>query len=107
MKPMSDNVFADLGLDNSDDLAIKTDLAISIVKLIRARKLSQTQVAKMSGWTQAKVSSLMNARLDDISVDRLLRVAHALHYNVRITLDEAPSDAPASASVEVLPFAFA
>ncbi len=84
---MKDNVFADLGLPDANELAIKADLAINIVKLIRSRKLTQTQVATLTGWTQPKVSALMNGRLDDISVERLLKVVHALNYSITISID--------------------
>ena len=50
----SGNVFADLGLPNSEQELLKAKLAVQIYKLIKEQKLTQTKAAELLGTTQAK-----------------------------------------------------
>ena len=43
------NVFADLGLENADEMLAKSTLAIMIRKIIKKRGLTQVQAAKIFG----------------------------------------------------------
>ena len=45
----SGNVFADLGLANSDELLIKAELVRQITHLIAAANLTQTETARLLG----------------------------------------------------------
>lgn len=45
----SKNVFADLGLSNADALLAKSELAAQILKIVRARRLTQTQGGELLG----------------------------------------------------------
>jgi predicted XRE-type DNA-binding protein len=80
----SGNVFADLGLENSDELLIKAELVRQISNLIDARKLTQTEAAKILGIDQPKVSALLNGKLSGFSTDRLFRFLNALGSDVEI-----------------------
>jgi len=42
----SGNVFADLGLDNSDELLVKAELAYKISRMITQQQLNQTEAAE-------------------------------------------------------------
>jgi predicted XRE-type DNA-binding protein len=84
----SGNVFRDLGLKNPEDLLAKAKLAARIVQIIEERKLSQTQAAKLLGIDQPKVSLIYRGRLDDFSVERLMRFLTALHRDIRIVVGE-------------------
>ena len=55
----SGNIFADLGLANSDDLVIKAELVRQIRLLIEATGLTKTDVAKVLGVNQTKVSAML------------------------------------------------
>jgi predicted XRE-type DNA-binding protein len=59
----SDNVFADLGLPNADELLIKAELAHQISELIEVHQLTQTAAAELLGIDQPKVSALMRGKL--------------------------------------------
>lgn len=83
----SGNVFRDLGLRNPDELLAKTKLAARIVHIVEARKLSQTQAAKLLGIHQPKVSQIYRGRLDEFSLERLMRFLTALDQNVRIVVE--------------------
>ena len=74
----SGNVFRDLGLKNPEELLAKTKLAARIVQIVEGRRLSQTQAAKVLGIDQPKVSQIYRGRLDDFSLERLMRLLTAL-----------------------------
>jgi predicted XRE-type DNA-binding protein len=80
----SGNVFADLGLANSDELLIKAELVRQISNLIDAKNLTQTEAAKLLGIDQPKVSTLLNGKLSGFSTERLFRFLNALGSDVEI-----------------------
>lgn len=86
----SGNVFKDLGLKNPEELLAKAKLAVRIVQILEERKLNQTQAAKLLGVDQPKVSLIYRGRLDDFSVERLMRFLTASHRDVRIVASETP-----------------
>jgi predicted XRE-type DNA-binding protein len=86
----SRNVFKDLGLKNPEELLAKAQLAARIVQILEERKLTQTQAAKLLSIDQPKVSHLYRGRLDDFSVERLMRLITALRRDIRIVVGEKP-----------------
>jgi predicted XRE-type DNA-binding protein len=86
----SANVFRDLGLKKPEELLAKAKLAARIVQILEGRRLTQTQAAKALGIDQPKVSQLYRGRLDDFSLERLMRFLTALHQDVRIVVEDKP-----------------
>jgi len=86
----SENVFRDLGLKNAEELLAKAKLAANIVEILEERKLTQTQAATLLGVDQPKVSQIYRGRLDDFSIERLMRFLTTLHRDVRIVVEETP-----------------
>ena len=86
----SGNVFRDLGLKNPEELLAKTKLAARIVQILEERKLNQTRAARPLGIDQPKVSQLYRGRLDDFSLERLMRFLTALHQDIRIVVEDKP-----------------
>ncbi len=86
----SGNVFRDLGLRNPEELLAKSQLAARIVQILEKRKVTQTQAAKLLGIDQPKVSQIYRGRLDDFSVERLMRLITTLHRDIRIIVEEKP-----------------
>lgn len=80
----SGNVFADLGLLNSDELLIKAELVHQISELISVKKLTQAEAAELLGIDQPKVSALVRGKLSGFSTERLFRFLNALGSNVEI-----------------------
>lgn len=80
------NVFADLGLPNSDELLIKAELVHQISESISARQLTQTEAAEILGVDQPKISALMRGKLSGFSTERLFRFLNALGNNVEIRI---------------------
>lgn len=86
----SDNVFADLGLPDSQELLAKARLASAISDIITGRHLTQTEAADLLGTSQPKVSNLMNGRLDGFSLERLARFLNTLDRDVEIRVKRRP-----------------
>ena len=86
----SENVFADLGLPDADELLAKAELARTIRRLIDRRGLIQAEAARLLGTTQPKVSDLFRGRLDGFSMERLYRFLNALGQDVRIVVRPKP-----------------
>jgi predicted XRE-type DNA-binding protein len=82
----SGNVFADLGFDNADELAIETELLRRIIVIVRERGLSQRAAARVLGIDQPKVWALMNGKIAGFSIARLIRFLAALGHDVEIRI---------------------
>ncbi|WP_414541198.1 helix-turn-helix domain-containing protein [Nostoc sp. CCY0012] len=90
VKASSGNVFADLGLENSDELLVKAELARKISKIITQQQLTQAQTAELLGVDQPKISALINGKLSGFSTDRLFRFLNALGRDVEIVVKNKP-----------------
>lgn len=86
----SGNVFADLGLPDSDELLAKAALVRQITSIASHRHLTQSQTAAILGTTQPKVSDLFAGKLAGFSMERLIRFLNALDRDVRIVISPKP-----------------
>jgi len=84
------NVFADIGLPDSDEWLAKATLAHQIASIARGRHLNQTQTALILGTTQPKVSDLLAGRLTGFSMERLIRFLNSLDRDVQIVVTPKP-----------------
>ncbi|MGI4788243.1 MAG: helix-turn-helix domain-containing protein [Janthinobacterium lividum] len=82
--PNCGNVFADLDLPDPELLLAKAKLCVKISRIMRERKLTQKQAAKLMGLTQPNVSDLLRGRLDGFTLDRLFRCLDALDQEIEI-----------------------
>jgi predicted XRE-type DNA-binding protein len=80
------NIFFDLGFPDAEELTTKLRLAVAVNKILKGRELTQKQAAVTLGITQPKVSALQNYKLEGFSVEKLMRFATALAYDVVIEL---------------------
>jgi predicted XRE-type DNA-binding protein len=80
----SGNVFADLGLDQPEDLLARAKLLDAVSTLIKNSGLSQKDVAIRLGITQPKVSMLVSGRLSAFSADTLMHYLAILGCEVVI-----------------------
>jgi len=87
--PSSGNVFADMGLEDADELLIKADLALSIAAIVKRRGLNQTAAAKVLGIDQPKVSRLVRGDLYGFSIEQLIRLLGALGHKVSLKIEKA------------------
>jgi predicted XRE-type DNA-binding protein len=99
----SGNVFADLGLPNSEQELLKAKLTVQIYKLIKDQQLTQTKAAELLGTTQAQVSALMRCRPVSVSVGRLMEFLTILGQDVEVTVKPASTRNTGHMSVVVQP----
>jgi predicted XRE-type DNA-binding protein len=83
-------VFADLGLENSDELLVKAELAREISSIITKQDMTQAEAAELLGIDQPKVSDLINGKLSGFSTVRLFRFLNALGRDVEIVVKTKP-----------------
>lgn len=84
------NVFADLGLPNSEEALAKAELAQKITLLMQAKRLTQVELAKKLGVDQPKVSALVRGQLSGFSLERLMRFLLLLGQDIKITVEASP-----------------
>lgn len=86
----SDNVFMDLGFENPDESLVKSDLIFKISQIVKRKKYTQIQVAKIIGVDQPRVSLLIRGRLDLFSVETLMNFLNSLGQDVQIVVKPKP-----------------
>lgn len=84
--PSNGNVFADLGLPNSEEYLVKAKLAYEISQLIKEKKLTQHKAAELLGIDQPKISALLKGRLSGFSIERLFRFFAMLNQDIEIII---------------------
>ncbi|MBE0440432.1 MAG: XRE family transcriptional regulator [Gammaproteobacteria bacterium] len=80
------NVYADLGMDDADEMIVKAQLATKIGEIINSRKLSQQQAAEVLGITQPKVSKMLRGQFRGISESKMLDCLARLGRDVQIVV---------------------
>jgi predicted XRE-type DNA-binding protein len=85
----SGNVFADLGLHDSEQELLKAKLTVEIYRIVRERGLTQTKAAELLGTTQAQVSALMRCRPVSVSIGRMMEFLTILGQDVKVTVKPA------------------
>jgi len=82
----SENVFKDLGLEDSEEKLTKARIASMIYDIIEERKLTQKEAGNILGVSQPKISALRNGRLDGFSIERLFSFLRSLDQDVDIII---------------------
>ena len=85
----SGNVFADLGLPDSEQELVKAKLTVQIYRILKARGLTQVEAARVLGTTQAQVSTLMRCKPVSVSVGRLMEFLTTLGQDIQVTISPA------------------
>lgn len=86
----STNVYADLGLDNAEEMLVKAQLATEINDIIKRRKLTQVQAAELLGITQPKLSCLLHGQFRGISESKMLECLTRLGRDIEIVIKYSP-----------------
>ena len=89
----SGNVFADLDLPDSDAHLLKAELVSRIDAIVRQRKITQTEAARLLGLSQPDVSRLLRGDFREYSLERLFRLLTALGRDVDIVIRQPGSAA--------------
>ena len=82
----SGNVFADMGLEDADELMVRAQLGHAVRKLLEERELKQREISDLLGIDQAEVSKLMNGKYHLFSEGRLLGFLNRLDQKVVVQI---------------------
>lgn len=88
----SGNVFEDIGVENPEEELTKAKLVWEIEKIIKKKKLTQVEAARIMGINQPKVSALIRRKLDGFSVERLIHFLNTLGQDIDIIVRQKPSN---------------
>jgi predicted XRE-type DNA-binding protein len=91
----TDNVLADLGMADAEELSTKVQLAVAIRRIVEGRRLKQRETAALLAIPQSKVSALMNYKLEGFSAERLMGLLTRLDRDVEISIRKKPASRPA------------
>lgn len=67
----SGNIFADLGLENPEELDLKSNLIIELRGIIKSQRLTQRDAAKKLRTTQPTLSKVLRGDIDRVSLETL------------------------------------
>lgn len=72
----SGNVFRDLGYSpaEAEHLRVRAELMSALYRLVKRRRLTQAQAAKLLGVSQPRVSDLMRGQFHRFSIDALVEM---------------------------------
>jgi predicted XRE-type DNA-binding protein len=84
----SGNIFKDLGFSDevSEKELLKAQLGSEIFRILKERKLTHVEAAKLLGVKHTEVSRLKAAKLSDYSVERLMRFLNQLNRDIEIRI---------------------
>src|SRR5260370_42630208 len=82
----SGNVFADLGLEDADELFARAQIGVHVYKILKDRKLKKREIASLFGIEQPEVSHLMNGHFNRFTTDKLLEFLKRLDRKVTIQI---------------------
>jgi len=84
----SGNVFADIGLENADELFARAQIGVEVLRILQTRKLKQREIATLLGIKQTEVSHLMNGHFSRFSEGKLLAFLKKLDREVILVINQ-------------------
>ncbi len=87
----SGNIFADLGINNPEEMVLRADLATTIKKIIDRRNWTQKQAASFIGISQSDISDIKRGKIEKFKLERLLRYLRMLERDIEIVVKRAPT----------------
>lgn len=82
----SGNIFADMGLENAEELFTRAQLGHSVRMILEKRNLKQQEIVKLLEIKQPEVSNLMNGRYTLFSQERLFGFLNKLDQKVTVKI---------------------
>jgi predicted XRE-type DNA-binding protein len=96
----SGNVFADLELEDSEEMLARAELARQVCEIVAERKLGETRAASVLGVSRSELSALWRGELDRFPTGRLFRFLNALGRDVEIIIRPARPEERATTRVQ-------
>jgi predicted XRE-type DNA-binding protein len=82
----SGNVFADLGLEDADELFTRGKIGIQVLRILKQRDLKQREISELLGIPQPEVSHLMKGEFQRFSEGKLLNFLKKLDTEITLHL---------------------
>lgn len=82
----SGNVFADLGLEDADELFTRAQIGFHVYTILKDKKLKQREISSLLGIAQPDVSHLMNGHFSRFTTDKLIEFLKRLDQKVTIRI---------------------
>lgn len=83
----SGNVFADLELDEADELFARAQLGFQVWKILKEKELKQREIVELLGIKQPEVSHLMNGEFSRFSEGKLMNFLKRLNREIVIQIN--------------------
>jgi predicted XRE-type DNA-binding protein len=84
----SGNVFADLGLEDADELFVRAQIGVHVYQSLKGKKLKRRDIASLLGIKQPEVSHLMNGHFNQFTIDKLLDFLKRLDRKITIQVSQ-------------------
>ena len=84
----SGNVFADLGLEDADELQTRAMIGYHVLQIAKKKRMKQRELADLLHVKQAEVSHLLNGHFSRFTTDKLLDFLKRL--NLKVTIQISP-----------------
>lgn len=82
----SDNVYADLGFPNAEEMQAKAILVSRIISIIEKNNWNQQDAAKALKISQPKISLLSRGQFSGFSMEKLMALLNKLNQDVDIVI---------------------
>ena len=90
--PGSDNVYADLGYENPEEMLLKAHLMMLLSKAIKAKGLERDRSAEMLEIDRSEVSALLKGQFREYSLERLFKFLNAVDLDVEVNVKSKPAE---------------
>ena len=80
-----------LGLSTADtaEMEFRSDLTVSLAKIIQSGRLTHTEIAKRAGTSRTRVTAIANGNTQGVSTDVLIRVLAATGYRAEVRVKKS------------------
>ncbi len=82
----SGNVFADLEVENAEELQARAMIGYHVIKLLEAQNMKQRELAEVLGVKQVEISHLLNGHFSRFTTDKLLDFLKRMNQKVTIQI---------------------
>ena len=83
----TDNIFADIGLDDADELLARAQIGVEVLKILQEKQLKQREIAALLHIRQPEVSHLMNGRFRRFTEGKLMGFLKKLDREVILVIN--------------------
>jgi predicted XRE-type DNA-binding protein len=80
------SAFHALGLEDADDLVLRTELMRKIALVVENRHLTQTEAGKLIGMDQPRMSALIHGKITKFSTERLIKALNDLGHDIELRI---------------------